>query len=72
MARSPDNATARRHFASCLGMPGRTEEAREALNEYRRLEPGHTLEDIGGRVPARNPADLDRFIDGLRRAGWQD
>ena len=69
---TPDNPTACRHLASCLGMAGRTDEAREVMNEYRRLEPGHTLDDIRGRVPARNPADLERFIDGLRRAGWED
>ena len=69
---TPDNPTACRHLASCLGMAGRIEEAREALDMYRRLEPDHTLEDVRGRVPARNPADLDRFIDGLRRAGWED
>ena len=69
---TPDNPTAHRHLAASLGMVGRIDEAREAIDTYRRLEPDHTLEDVRGRVPARNPAELDIFIEGMRRAGWDE
>ncbi len=66
---APENPTARRQLAACYGMMGRIEEAREALSEYQRLEPDHTIADIGERVPARNLEHLNRFLEGLRKAG---
>jgi hypothetical protein len=37
--------------------------------EYLQLEPDHTVENIRGRLPARNPATVEIFIDALCDAG---
>ncbi|MEE8502538.1 MAG: hypothetical protein V3S23_07470 [Kiloniellales bacterium] len=42
------------------------------MKGYLRLEPNHTIADVRERVPARNPEHLDRFVEGLRRAGLPD
>ena len=69
---APDNPTAHRQLASSYGMMGRIDEAREALKGYLQLEPNHTVADVRERVPARCPEHLDRFVEGLRRAGLPD
>jgi adenylate cyclase len=69
---APDNPTAHRQLASCYGMMGRIDDAKEALKGYLRLEPNHTVADVRERVPSRSPENLDRFVEGLRRAGLPD
>jgi len=58
------------HIATALGHLGRTVEARAALDEALRIKPDFSLafvEKIMGYF--RNPADLEHYLDGLRKAG---
>ena len=65
---APDNPTFRRQLAACYAMLDRMDEARAALEEYLRLEPSHTLADAS-KVPSKIPEHVERFVEGLRRAG---
>ncbi len=69
---APENPSLHRQLAASYAMLGRLEEARAALAQFLRLEPGHTTADVRERVPAKNPEHLERFIEGLRRAGLPD
>ncbi|MFQ6022105.1 MAG: adenylate/guanylate cyclase domain-containing protein [Acidiferrobacterales bacterium] len=66
---APDNPTARRQLAACYVLTDQIEKGRQALNDYLQLEPNHTADDIRGRLPARNPEHVERFIEALRLAG---
>ncbi len=68
---APNNPTFRRQLASALALQGRLDDAREALAQYLRLEPDHTIADAS-RIPTRVPEHLERFLDGLRKAGLPD
>jgi adenylate cyclase len=68
---APHNPTFRRQLASASAMLGRLDDAREAMTEYRRLEPNHTIADAS-KIPSRVPEHLDRFVEGLRKAGLPD
>ncbi len=50
-----------------LGYLGRAEEAREAIAEMLRISPG--IRVAGMRMPA---AIVDRYLEGWRRAGWEE
>jgi adenylate cyclase len=65
---APDNPTLRRQLAAAYAMLDRMEEARAAMGEYLRLEPNHTIADAS-RVPTSVPEHLERFLEGLRKAG---
>ena len=39
------------------------------MQEYLRLEPDHSAVNIRGRLPARNLATVELFIDALCEAG---
>jgi hypothetical protein len=34
--------------------------------------PGMKADDVGGQVPFKHAADMERYLDGLRRAGLAD
>jgi adenylate cyclase len=59
-----------RTLAACYGQLERTEEARLALAELRRLLPkdAERLWEISN--PYADPAHRSHFLDGLRKAGW--
>ena len=61
-----------RLLASSLGHLGRLAEARQALDQLLRLMPGMKADDVGGQVPFKHAADMERYLDGLRRAGLAD
>ncbi len=54
--------------ASC-GQLGRIDEARAALAERLRASPGLTVDAVRSRLPWKHHADMERFLDGLRKAG---
>jgi adenylate cyclase len=66
---APENPTARRQLAAAYSISGNAEEARQLMQEYLRREPGHSAINIRGRLPARNLATVELFIDALCEAG---
>jgi adenylate cyclase len=48
---------------------GRLDEARAEAMEAHRLDPAFTLASAPEVLPFKNPQDLKRFVDGLRKAG---
>jgi TolB-like protein/ActR/RegA family two-component response regulator len=54
---------------SALGHLRASREAASALKELLKLEPGFSLGEARRRSPLLQPADLDRFIEGLKLAG---
>ena len=51
----------------------RLEEARIALDECERVEPGRVqMEFQLDPIPYQNLADHEHILDGLRKAGWED
>src|SRR4029079_18592880 len=48
---------------------GRLDEARAAASEAHRLDPEFTLAYAPKVLPFKTPRDLQRFLDGLRKAG---
>lgn len=68
---APRNPTFRRQLTAAYYMLGRTDEAREALDDYLDLEPGATAA-IVRYIPSRNKQHLERFVEALRKAGLPD
>ncbi len=64
----PNNPSFRRQLASAYALHGRLDDAREALAEYLRLVPDHTIADAR-KIPCKNPEHMERSLDGLRKAG---
>jgi TolB-like protein len=56
-------------LASSCGSLGREEEARAAATEVLRIDPKFSVEHFAKRLPYKRQPDLDRFIEGLRKAG---
>jgi adenylate cyclase len=56
-------------LASALGNLGRTDEAREVLDEALRRKPELSLTYLEKTLPAKQPGGLDPYLDGLRKAG---
>ena len=50
-------------------LAGRLDEARRAIGRLRELDPGLRISNLGELQFLRRVGDLDRLIDGLRRAG---
>lgn len=69
MRLAPENPTARRQLAAAYSISGNAVEARQLIQEYLRLEPDHSAVNIRGRLPARNSATVELFIDALCEAG---
>ena len=56
-------------LAFCFAELGREEEARAAVAKILQLQPSTSLEWVRKTVPYANPADLERLVAGLRKAG---
>jgi adenylate cyclase len=61
-----------RVLAATYGQLGRTQEARTALAEMRRLMPKAAERLWDMMNPYIDPAHRAQFIDGLRKAGWEE
>jgi adenylate cyclase len=50
---------------------GREEEARAEVAEVLRLSPNYSLEGLRQRLPYKDPAEGERYLAALRKAGLQ-
>jgi len=66
---NPNFSGAQAFSAVLLGELGRTREAREAWARAGALTPGVSMESLRDRLPYKRPADLDRFLSAVHRAG---
>ena len=67
--RSPETDSSRALLAASYGQMGLVEEAREAWRELIRVNPAYSLEHRRQVLPYKNPADFERIVEGLRKAG---
>ena len=56
-------------LAASHALAGRIAEARRAMDDVRRLDPGLRLSRVGDWLPIHRPENLATFVDGLRKAG---
>jgi adenylate cyclase len=68
--RQPGNPDAHLCLASSFGHLGRVEDARAAIETYRRLMPDASTRTLL-HWPYRDESDYDHFVDGLRKASWE-
>jgi tetratricopeptide (TPR) repeat protein len=61
-----------RLLAASCGQLDPKKEAQTALNELLLLMPGMTTDDVRQQVPFKKCADMERYLDGLRKAGLSD
>jgi tetratricopeptide (TPR) repeat protein len=69
IVRKPDTDMSRVLLAACYGHLGRNGEARTLWQEALRINPGYSLEHRRRVLPYKDPADFERMVDGLRKAG---
>jgi adenylate cyclase len=67
--RNPETDSSRALLAAAYGQMGLVEEAREAWRELQRVNPDFSLEQRRTVLPYKNPADFERIVEGLRKAG---
>jgi tetratricopeptide (TPR) repeat protein len=58
-----------RIFAASCALMGRTEEARQAITLVRSIAPGLRVSNLKNVVPFRQAEHLERYAEGLRKAG---
>jgi len=66
---SPKDLLTHQHLTAAYSWAGRHEEARAQAAEILRMNPKFSVEERAKFIPLKNQADLDRYIDGLRKAG---
>jgi len=66
---SPDSLYPHTGLAATYSLAGRDEEARAEVSEVLRIQPKISLKSLAKRVAYKNKADIDKFIDALRKAG---
>ncbi len=69
IARNPDTDASRMFLAACYGHLGRTEEARAAWAALLEVNPDFSLAQRAAVLPYKDPADFQRVVDGLAKAG---
>jgi adenylate cyclase len=67
--RNPETDTSRVLLAATLGQIGRIDEARETWREALIINPTYSIEQRRTVLPFKNPADFERIVEGLRKAG---
>jgi Flp pilus assembly protein TadD len=69
----PDFAPALRVFAVSSALAGREKDAEKAVSHLRQLYPmTQRISVLRTQMPLRRAADLDKWLDGLRRAGMPE
>jgi len=64
-----DFVGAHRVLVAAAGMASRADIAKAALHELRRAQPNISLAWLANRLPVKNTADLEHYLEGFRRAG---
>lgn len=67
--RNPDDMIARTGLAATYSLMGREEEAHAEAAEVLRMNPRFSLDKMAKTMPFKNQADLESYIDALRKAG---
>ncbi len=67
--RNPETDTSRMLLAASQGQMGLIEEAHAAWRELLRINPAYSVEQRRSVLPYKNPADFERIVEGLRKAG---
>ena len=65
----PHSDLTRAYLASLYGHTGRNEEARRLWDELVKINPHYTIERTQRNLPYTDPAPLEQFVAGLRKAG---
>ncbi len=68
----PQTDISRATLASALGHLGESEEAQEVWAELKKINPKFSLSQHLARLPFRDPADIERILAGLAKAGLAD
>jgi adenylate cyclase len=69
IARNPNTDASRMLLAAAFGHLGRTDEARAAWSGLREVNPDFSLAQRARVLPYKDPADFQRIVDGLAKAG---
>jgi tetratricopeptide (TPR) repeat protein len=69
LARQPHSDVSHVLLAACYGHLGRADEARAEWQEALRINPDYSTEHRRQILPYKNPADFERVVEGLRKAG---
>ena len=69
LIRKPDTDISRVLLAASYGHLGLVAEAAAEWAEAHRINPDYSLEHRRRVLPYKNPADFDRLVEGLRKAG---
>jgi adenylate cyclase len=72
MRLAPSRVTPVRTLAASCAMAGRMEEARKAVDRLREIDPEFGVADAQNLWPFRRRQDLERYVEGLRKAGLAD
>jgi TolB-like protein len=64
-----DFVGAHRVLTAAAGMAGQSEVSVAALQELRRVQPNVSLDWIASKMPVRQPAELQHYLEGFRRSG---
>jgi adenylate cyclase len=72
IALTPNTDPSRAFLASALGHLGRRDEAAAVWRELKKINLRYSPASHMARTPFRNPADANRLIDGLRKAGLEE
>jgi tetratricopeptide (TPR) repeat protein len=68
----PHYPTALRLAAASNALAGRLEEARDAIERLRQIDPALRVSNLKDRIPLRRVDALSRYEEGLRKAGLPD
>jgi TolB-like protein len=69
MRAAPSRVTPVRTLAASCAMAGRMEEAHRAIDRLRQIDPNSGIADAQNHWPFRRRQDLERYMEGLRKAG---
>ena len=69
---NPQFSSSYKGYLAVLGHAGRQRDAQDVLARLMRLEPGFSVREAVMRSPMQRTEDIDRYAEGLRRAGLQE